>query len=54
MLHVVHMLLFSGLISFHFAFLYGRRERRLRYGLTLGGVLGGAGLLLSYIAFPFS
>lgn len=54
MLHTVHMLVFSGVLSFFFAFLVGERGRRLRYGLVLWGILGGSGLLLSYVMYPFS
>jgi hypothetical protein len=54
MLHVGHLLFFSGLLAFFFAFLVGHEGRRLRYGLTLWGILAGAGLLLGLIMYPFS
>ena len=54
MLHFAHLLLFSGLVGFFFAFLVGREGRRLRYGMTLWGILAGSGLLLGLVMFPFS
>ena len=54
MLHILHLLVFSGLLSFFFAFLVGREGRRLRYGLTLWAILGGGSLALGLLMYPFS
>lgn len=54
MLHLAHLLIFSGLLAAFFAFLVGREGRRLRYGITLWGILAGSGLLLGLIMYPFS
>ncbi|MDQ7006922.1 MAG: hypothetical protein Q9Q40_06790 [Acidobacteriota bacterium] len=54
MFHMAHMLLFSGLISAFFALIAGRPGRRLRYGLILWAALGGGGILVSLLMYPFS
>lgn len=54
MLHLFHMLVFAGLLAFFFAFLVGREGRRLRYAVALWAILGGSGLLIGLIMYPFS
>ncbi len=54
MIHLGHMLLLSGLLSFYFAFLLADKRRRLKYGFSLWGILVAASLGLSLLMYPFS
>ena len=52
--HILHMLIFSGIVSTFFAFLARREPRaRLRLGLLLGGAMIGLSLALAWIMYPF-
>lgn len=53
MRHLLHMVLFAGILSTYFAFLSGRPGRRLRFGLLLFACLAGGGLLASLLMFRF-
>ncbi len=54
MIHFGHMLLFSGLLAFFFAFLLARPGRRFRYALTLWGIMAVGALAVSLIMYPFT
>jgi hypothetical protein len=53
-LHLAHMLLFAGILSTYFAFLLGRRGRRLRFGVVLFASLAGGGLAAGLLMYPFA
>lgn len=54
MAHFLHMVLFAAILSTFFAFLSARREKRLRFGLILFGLLAGGGFVLGLLMFPFA
>ncbi len=54
MRHLLHMLVFAGILSTYFACLTGRPEKRVRLGLILFASLFGGGLLLGLLMFPFA
>jgi len=52
--HLLHLLLYSALVSTFMAALIRREPRaRVRLGLTLGLGMVGAALALAYLMFPF-
>jgi hypothetical protein len=52
--HLLHLVLFSAVVSTFFAFLTRRAPReRLRFGLILGGAMVGLSLALAWVMFPF-
>lgn len=52
--HLLHMVLFSGLVSTFFAVLSRNDSRaRLRLGLMLGGAMVVLSLALAWIMYPF-
>ena len=52
--HVLHLVLFSAIVSTFFAFLLRREPRaRWRLGLALGGAMVGLSLALAWVMYPF-
>ena len=52
--HLLHMLIYSGVVATFFAFLLRREPKaQLRLGVILGSSMVGGALLLAYLMFPF-
>ena len=52
--HLLHLVLFSAIVSTFFAFLMRSQPReRWRLGLILGGAMVGLSLALAWVMYPF-
>lgn len=53
-LHFLHILVFSALLSVFFATMFGRQEKRWKLGGVLFLCMAGGGLLAGFLMAPFS
>ena len=52
--HLLHMLLYSGIVSAFLATVFRNEPRtRLRFGMTIWLVMVGGALALAYLMYPF-